>query len=146
LPPSSGLNPLSSQSPLLKYMTSMTYKDTVHKLKLKVVPTCLLLFQIIYSNLFGLLRDLIKSWITRCKLHLTVYKDWNNMKNIPSIKDKNSGLNLFFFSFLFSFFFWFSFPSSIFRTRIRDRVTRSCYHTLVTSDDTVTSHMMYGRI
>ena len=34
---SSGFNPLSSLSTLLKYVTSATYKDTVYKLKPKDV-------------------------------------------------------------------------------------------------------------
>jgi len=53
-----------------------------------------------------------------------------------AVKDESGRLNLFSFSFLFS----------IFRTRIRIRVTRSCCHILVTSDDTVTSHMMHRRM
>jgi len=61
------------------------------------------------------------------------------------VKNKSSGLNLFFFSFLFSFFFWFSFPFSIFRTRVRVRVTRLHCYIPVTLDNMVTSYMMHGR-
>jgi len=53
-----------------------------------------------------------------------------------AVKDESSRLNLFSFYFLFS----------IFRTRVRIRVTRLCYYTLVTSDNMVTSHMIYRRI
>ena len=41
--------------------------------------------------------------------------------------------NIFFFTFLFIYF-------SIFELRIRVRVTRSCCHISVTSNDIVTSH------
>ena len=51
-----------------------------------------------------------------------------------------------YFHFLFiSIFFLIYFFYSIFRTRDRIRVTRSCHHTSVTLDDMVTNHKMYRR-
>jgi len=45
------------------------------------------------------------------------------------VKNERSGLNIFLFSSLIFIFFSVYFPYSIFRTRVRVRVTRSCCHT-----------------
>jgi len=45
----------------------------------------------------------------------------------------------------FPFLFYFHFLFSIFRTKVRVRVTRLYCHILVILDNTVTSHMMHGR-
>jgi len=50
----------------------VTSKDTVYMLKPKVVPTPPSMFSNnILNNLFGLLKCLTRSWITKCELYLT---------------------------------------------------------------------------
>ena len=50
-------------------------------------------------------------------------------QNQPFVKNEGSGLNIFLFSSFISIFFSIYFLYSIFRTRVRVRVTRSCCHT-----------------
>ena len=54
------LNLLSSLYILLKYMTNTAHRNTTYKLKPKIILTCLLHSWIMYNDLFGLLRDLIR--------------------------------------------------------------------------------------
>jgi len=58
--------------------------------------------------------------------------------NISLLKIKAVDSIYFPFDFLFDFLF--------FRTKVRVRVTRSYCYTSVTSDDTITGHMIHGRI
>ena len=57
----------------------------------------------------------------------TYVSQMNN--NTNNVKNKRSGLNIFYFLLSFLFSFQFSLLYSIFRTSVRVRVTKPCCHT-----------------
>ena len=98
---------LPSKSPILnpKYVTGMTHKDAIYKLKSKIIPLHLLYFQITQKLLnSGLLRYSSRSQIIRYKPCLTISL-LHNLINKSSTANTSSFVNLFFNSLNVSFCF-----------------------------------------